>query len=427
MNISARKFRPALLLPLLLFILIPSIQGQTEEELLQSTAAIQEFVSAYRGLEFISAVPKKVQTKEETEEFLEKRISEEFSAEEISKAERLLKRLGLVPEDYDYYSSMVELMTEQLAGMYDHKEKFLAIADWIPAELQQPTLAHEMTHALQDQYYGLENYLSPDLENDDEALALASLVEGDATLVMFAYTMAPMGQKVTDIPDYVELLRQQLSFMEASSPSLASSPSYIKETMMFSYSFGAEFVKEFLLKNSWNELESLYKNPPRTTEQIMHPEKFLDEPDHPQDADAIAHRHFGDPESWENEVCSNILGEFTTYLLLKEHLDEETARKGAEGWDGDLVTLKEDLHKNSRETLQMTFCWDSEAEALEFRRAYEQYLLNKYPTPSPAPASGRDNLLRQVMAENGITITAENSAVFISTDFPVEKASSPLE
>jgi hypothetical protein len=417
MNISTLIFRPALLLTLLLFNFSTAINGQTEEELLQSTAAIQEFVSAYRGLEFISPVPKKVQTKAETTKFLKLRISEEFSAEEINKAERLLKRLDLVPEDYDYYSSMVELMTEQLAGMYDHKDKFLAIADWIPVELQQPTLAHEMTHALQDQYYGLENYLSPDLENDDEALALASLVEGDATLVMFAYTMAPLGQRVTDIPDYVELLQQQFSFMEAASPSLASSPGYIKQTLMFSYSFGAEFVKEFLLRNSWNEVESLYKNPPRTTEQIMHPEKFFGEPDLPQDASSIASLHFGTLEPWENEVCSNILGEFTTYLLLREHLGEETARKGAEGWDGDLVTLKEDLQKNFRETLQMTFCWDSEPEALEFRRAYEQYLLNKYSSQA-VPGETREGKLLRVMTNNRITLSTQGSTVFITSRFP---------
>ena len=71
----------------------------------------------------------------------------------------------------------------------------------------------------------------------------------------------------------------------------------------------------------------------------------------------------------ENEIASNILGEFTTYLLLREHLDEETARKGAAGWDGDLVTLTEEPGENSLETLRMTFCWDSESEAREFRES----------------------------------------------------------
>ncbi|MFH1966236.1 MAG: hypothetical protein ABIJ42_11975, partial [Acidobacteriota bacterium] len=173
------------------------IQAQKKEELLKSTARIQEWVTGYRGLEFLRPVPNRIQTKQQTEQFLKERIDEEFSKEEIVKAERLLKRLGLLPPDYDYYASMVELMTEQLAGMYDHKEKFLALADWLPLEMQEPVLVHEMTHALQDQHYGLEKYLSSDITNDDKALALASLVEGDASLVMFAYSMIPQGQKVT--------------------------------------------------------------------------------------------------------------------------------------------------------------------------------------------------------------------------------------
>lgn len=421
MNTPASIFRTVFVLVVLLYP-ATEIRAQKKDELLKSTARIQEWVAGYRGLEFLRPVPNRIQTKQQTEQFLKERIDEEFSKEEIVKAERLLKRLGLLPPDYDYYASMVELMTEQLAGMYDHKEKFLALADWLPLEMQEPVLVHEMTHALQDQHYGLEKYLSPDITNDDKALALASLVEGDASLVMFAYSMIPQGQKVTDIPDYVEFLEQQSAFMEASLPLFSSAPRYIKQNLMFSYSYGAEFVKDFLLKHSWDELENLYENPPQTTEQIMHPEKFLREIDIPQDADAIASRHFANPETEGIEVSSNVLGEFTTYLLLREHLDEKTARKGAAGWDGDLVTLTGPSGENSGEMLQMTFCWDSDDEASEFREAYEQYLLNKYPGHRSTVAD-RKNLVLQIKEYNGITITTEGSTVFISTSFPIEPLS----
>ncbi len=417
MNSLHRILRFAFLLAALLLFSVTEIQAQTEEELLESTAEIQNFVARYRGLEFLKPVSKRIQTKQQTEQFLKQRISEEFSEEEISKAERLLKRLDLLPADYDYYTSMVELMTEQLAGMYDHKEKFLAIADWLPLEMQKPVLAHELTHALQDQHYGLDNYLSPDVNNDDNALALSSLVEGDASLVMFAYSMLPGGEKVTDIPDYVEFMEQQSAFMEASLRLYSSAPRYVKHNLMFSYSYGTEFVKDFLLNHSWDELKNLYKNPPQTTEQIMHPEKFFDEPDLPQDARSFADQYYGSHETEVNEIASNILGEFTTYLLLREHLDEETARKGAAGWDGDLVTLTEEPGENSLETLRMTFCWDSESEAREFREAYEQYLLNRYPHQE-LPGENRGETLIKLMTNNRITMSTKGSTVFISTRFP---------
>ena len=165
MNSLRSILRFAFILAALSLYSVTETRAQTEEELLESTAEIQNFVARYRGLDFLKPVSKRIQTKQQTEQFLKQRISEEFSEEEISKAERLLKRLDLLPADYDYYTSMVELMTEQLAGMYDHKEKFLAIADWLPLEMQKPVLAHELTHALQDQHYGLDNYLSPDVNN----------------------------------------------------------------------------------------------------------------------------------------------------------------------------------------------------------------------------------------------------------------------
>jgi len=417
MKLTVNSLYRYFLLGCVLFVTASRAPAQSPEELLKSTEEIEKFVSSYRGLAFLQPVTKKVQDRQQTEAFLKKRISEEYSTEEIDGAEHLLKRLGLLPPDYDYYTAMVELMTEQLAGMYDHQEKFLAIADWLPFEMQGPILAHELTHALQDQHYGLEKYLSPDINNDDQALALASLVEGDASLVMFAFVTVPEGRKVTDVPDYIELIEQQSAFMEATLPRFAAAPRYIKQTLMFSYSYGTEFVKDFLLLHSWQELESLYRNPPSTTEQIMHPEKFFGEPDLPQDAEAAARRHFPESKSGGDQIFSNVLGEFVTYLLLREELDEETAREGAAGWDGDLVVLKKIPGTEEGEILEMTFCWDSEAEAFEFRRAYEQYLLNRYQA-IPNGANDEEGFLAMVLDENRISIVSEGSTLYISTIFP---------
>lgn len=417
MNKTLPKTIAAVALFLALLMPVPQGLAQTEKELLESTAEIEKFVTSFRGLDFLHPVPRKVQSKKQTERFLIERISEEFSEEEIDGAERLLKLLGLLPPDYDYYSSMVEMMTEQIAGMYDHQEKFLALADWIPLEMQEPILVHEMTHALQDQHYGLENFLSPDINNDDRALALASLIEGDASLVMFAYSMAPLGQAVTDIEDYVEFHEQQAVLMDSFLPLFSAAPSYIKRTIMFPYSYGSEFVKEYLLKFGWSEMEQLYQNPPSTTEQIIHPEKYFGIPELPRDAGKLAKRHFDRQESGESEIISNVLGEFTIYLMLRQHLDETASRQGADGWDGDMVTLKKISGEKSSEILQMTFCWDSEAEAHEFLEAYDQYLLKKYMNYDFS-TSEKDASLSRIKKENRIDITSDGSTVFIIQSFP---------
>jgi len=389
---------------------------ENAEKLLLSAEEIGEFVSEYRGMPFLEPVEKKVQSRKETEQFLVTRVEEEFTREEIEGAETLLKRLGLLPGDYNYYSSTVDVLTEQISGMYDYKDGFLALAEWIPLELQKPILVHEMTHALQDQHFGLENYLSPEVDNDDRAMALSALVEGDASLVMFAYTLMPEGRSVTDVPDFIELVSRQFAFMEATSPKLSSSPRYIKETIMFAYSYGAEFVKDIVAVKGWEGLNEIYRDPPATTEQIMHPEKFILSRDLPQDAEEAARKQFGDFTGQEPSPVSNVLGEFTLFLMLREHLDEKTARRGAEGWDGDYVAL----HRpgpGKDEILQMTLIWDSEFEAEEFLSVFDSYLLQRF-GESAGKKRDTDISLKSIKQKNSIDIKNEGTMVYISINFP---------
>lgn len=419
-NFFARLNNRILSVLLLIFFLsAPYAAPQDREDLLETSRVIEKFVTSYRGLHFLEDVPRKIQSKTQIEQFLISRINETFSKEEIDGAEQLLKRLDLLPPDYDYFSSMVELMTEQIAGLYDHQEKFMALADWIPIAMQEPILAHELTHALQDQHYGLDNFLSADISNDDKALALASLVEGDASLVMFAYSLDPLGQEVTSIPDYVTFYQEQNALMEAMTPGFAASPLYIKETIMFPYSYGSEFLKDYIIQHGWMEVEKLYRNPPQTTEQVMHPKKFLPEPDLPRDTEILAKQFFGKADSKEKEIATNILGEFTTYLFLRQHLNEEQSRKAAEGWDGDLITLTEKPGEAPMENLRMTFCWDSIQEAEEFLEAFKSYLVNRFgPATLPTDNSRGEEILDRIMRENRISITPRDSIIFITLQFP---------
>lgn len=383
------------------------------EELLRSAAEIQEFVSEFRGMPFLEPVEKKVQSRAQTQQFLVQRVAEEFTEEEIEGAESLLRRLGLLPDDYDYYSSTIDVLSEQISGIYDYQEEFLALAEWIPIELQKPILAHELTHALQDQHFGLENYLSPEVDNDDRALALSALVEGDASLVMFAYTLAPEGRSATDVPDYVELVKRQFAFIEATSPNLSASPRYIKETIMFAYSYGTEFVKKIVARDGWDGLEKVYLDPPSTTEQIMHPEKFLISRDLPGDAEEAARLRFGETKADDPSSITNVLGEFTLYLMLREQLDEETSRRGAEGWDGDYVVLHQS-GTGGHETLQMTLIWDSPAEAGEFVAVFDSYIAERF------GGVGREVStinLDSIKKNNRIDLKSEGSVVYISISF----------
>jgi hypothetical protein len=362
---------PAFVTGLILAFLFSS--HAASEDLLKSADEVLEAVSEIRGLEPKNPIKKGLSTREEILSYLKQRIEKEFPLEEILAEERLLKRLGLIPEDLVLYDFMLELLTEQVAGYYDPYTKTFYIADWLPLAIQKPVMAHELMHALQDQYFELEKFLEDEGDNDDQTLARNALVEGEGLLIMLEYTLRPFGRSFRDIPDLVELNRSQMPLMEAQFGVFASAPPYLKETLIFPYTYGANFLQFFLRENSWAEVATIYENLPQSTEQILHPEKYAKETDEPTVIDQSSIELPG--EDWST-VCENVLGEFTWYLLLNGAIDEETARTASEGWDGDVVLLYES--PSGLQLLVISSVWDSEADAREFYDAYSLLINKKY-------------------------------------------------
>ncbi|MGW8180077.1 MAG: hypothetical protein ACWGQW_15150, partial [bacterium] len=166
---------------LLILIFLPNFclseSELTSQELLDSAEEILAVVSELRQLQIKQPVKKGIQSKSDIRAFLLKRINEEYPQEEVQKEERLLRRLRLIPDDLDLYTFMPTLLTEQLAGYYDPDSGTFYIADWIPFVIQEPVMAHELTHALQDQHFDLAKLLERTEGNDDQTLARSALIE----------------------------------------------------------------------------------------------------------------------------------------------------------------------------------------------------------------------------------------------------------
>jgi hypothetical protein len=150
-------------------------------------------VSRLRGLKVRRSVAMGVMTRDQILAELEKRLSEEYTEDEIAAESDVLKRLGLLPRDADYKRTILELLTDQVAGFYNPLTKRLNIAAWLPLVLQRPALAHEICHALQDQHFRLKRFTRPTKDDSDRQLARAALVEGDCTGLMLEYVLVPMG------------------------------------------------------------------------------------------------------------------------------------------------------------------------------------------------------------------------------------------
>jgi hypothetical protein len=315
----------------------------------------------------------------------------------------VLKRIGLLPPDVDYEKLILDLLTEQVAGFYDPYAGKLYIADWLPLEtLQRPALAHEIEHALQDQHFNLKNFAAPIKDDNDKQLARSALAEGDGTAVMLEFEAQSMGLPVDQLPELIaQLGKQMMAGMLGSSstgaagtpatPQLDNAPGFVKETLIFPYVAGLQFIAQLRRSAPWSRIDDVFRSPPESTEQIMHPEKY------------VAHEHpvkiVPTPLAslaTKKELRRDVFGELVFKILFataplppvttpapatadkgksktpptpqpaSESKAEELAETAAAGWGGDrLVAYADPASATSAATVIDLSVWDTEGDAKE--------------------------------------------------------------
>ena len=181
----------------------------------------------------------------------------------------------------------------------------------------QIILSHELRHAMQDQYMDLHHLLPDSVGDfDDRRLALMSLVEGDATLVMERFLARRLGVDGSGL--------DLGSLTLPPSMGLPDAPPVLRDQLILPYLSGRSFTAAVWKKGGWDAVRAAWARPPTTTEQILHPDKFLSgEAARPATAPALSHGGF-------SVLADGVLGEMLTRTLLGEGSDEAAA-----GWGGD--------------------------------------------------------------------------------------------
>jgi hypothetical protein len=338
------------------------------DELLRSADEILPQLAEIRGMPARSPLAKGVKSREEIRTYLRERLESEYPPQVVEAETRLLRHLGLIPPDLDLYSFLLELMTEQIAGYYDPFEEIFYIADWLPPPMQRPVMAHELTHALQDQYFDLDRFMTPVEEDDDRTTARTAVFEGEALLTMLMWSLPEGVRDPARLPDPVQLHLAQLPLMKSEYPVFASAPAYLQQAMLFPYAWGARFVQTFLRRHPWPEIGRLYRQMPESTEQILHPEKYLETLDPPRRVELEESDAW--PTGFGETIFRNVLGEFALQRLLAHYLDERTAEEAAAGWGGDRIEWRR--AESGAEAMFLVVVWDSEADAEEFARAWRK-------------------------------------------------------
>lgn len=335
--------------------------GPYRTEVLRAIPQLEEAT----GLRFTSAPKLEERDRDAVREFLEQQFAEQLTPLELAGTEAAYKRFGMLPDTLDLRSFLLDLLTEQVAGYYDPATRVLYVVKDGPPEIISITITHELMHALQHMHFPLDTARALKGDNDRQ-VALQSMVEGQAVYEQMSIMLggSDFGMR---LPGGWDSIREQIRSAQASMPKFASAPTLLQETLLFPYISGAEFTRQFKRARPG---AVPYDPPPASTEQILHPEKYLDSvPDLPTRVS------LGEPRGAQI-IHEDNLGEFETRLFLYEHLrDVGGAASAAAGWDGDRYQLVQVAGGTGIVWLTV---WDDALEAAEFRDRMERMVERRF-------------------------------------------------
>jgi hypothetical protein len=318
------------------------------------------------------AVPRALISREKIREYVLDRMAEAISPEELRAQEVVLKKFGFLPAEFDLKGQMVDLLTEQAAAFYDYKRKRLYLASWTPSAMQDMALVHELAHALADQHFNLERFILKSGEDDDAALARGAVVEGQASWVMTEYMARQLGQSLREMPEMLKLAVQASRQSSAGFPVFGSAPLYLQQTLMFPYTDGMLFQQAVVEKSGNGAFAEIFRRPPASTQQVLHPELYFQ-------ALAPAKTALASPSlpSGYRKIAEGTLGELDHRILLEQFLGAEVAAQMAPGWRGGRYAVWEHP-KERRSILSYAVQWDSEAAAARYLERYREIAGRKW-------------------------------------------------
>lgn len=345
--------------------------GSANPEFLATADEVMNEMSEITGWKVKSPLKKTIRTREEIHAYILAEMDDEKDAKERYASTRSAEAFGLIPKNFNLDSFMVDLLTEQIAGLYDPKKHEFYIADWIQPDEQRMVMSHELTHALQDQYFHIEAWAKAAKPNDDAELARESVLEGSAMAGMLEYMLKDKGLKLRELPDFdPSVFVGDLT----DTPMLKKAPPFIKDSLMFPYFDGLRFSMTVLRTSGWTGFDAIFAKPPANTQQIMHPSLYrADKVPAPLKVDLPD----GVPGTGWTKLEENAMGEFGWKEVLKQFLDEEQGKKVAAGWDGDDYATFE--QKDTKRLMLFTRVrFNTEEQASGFFAAYREALKKKY-------------------------------------------------
>lgn len=313
-------------------------------------------------------VPCKIKSRQEIENYIRDALRKKVAPDKIKNEGKVYELLGLIPQDYDYENNLIALYSQEVGGFYDPEQKFYAMADWLNPVMQMNIAVHELTHALQDQHFNLEKMVNPTSMSSDMLLARSALAEGDASMVMLDYgrSLQDKASLISNTQDADLAVAAFVAGMLASQPNVG--PKSLRSIIIFPYVGGLGFVANALKKGGIKEVDRIFSHPPRTTEEILHPEVYYSAKD---SFELLDDPKLDISDSNYKMIFSDSLGEFVVSVLLENWLSSSEATVAARGWAGDRLVLFDGQNGTGKIVLWQ-IRWDSEKDKQEFIEAFKK-------------------------------------------------------
>ncbi len=425
------------------------ITPEEAKELFALVDQLMQFSATETGLPIKSSVKRQLTSRGEVESYLKEKFDEDEGAKRLQRGEIVLKKFGLLDHDFDLKPFLLALLKEQIEAYYDSKTKTVNMLDWISVDEQKPVLAHELTHALQDQHVDLEKWSDQTpsdpstnyrddidhLAKDEMDTAREAVAEGQATAVMMDNILKPMGKSLLKDPEVVEYIKNQMTGSD-NSPVMARAPLLLSESLLFPYREGLSFEQDLWMDQGQKAaFAGALDRPPSSTWEIINPREFekakipvvplmpdihplLDKQYKPYDIGQV--------------------GELDLHILAQLFGGDNAARDLTPAWDGGIYwagQLRNATPSEQATTKSIAFfylsAWKSEASAQAFAKLYTNSLGRKYSglhsdenASHSAHTDAQAGNVEQVFTtdEGPVVITIRGKQVFVAESFELPVA-----
>jgi hypothetical protein len=411
------------------------------KELFKSVDKIVAFASEDSGFPKRTAVKRRLVSSAEVEKFTRDQQGKEEYAQRLARSEMTMKKFGLLSRDFNLREFVVRANGKEIAAYYDDETKTISMVNWIPLERQAPILAHELTHALQDQNYDLKAWMKVEAPkpgekknnesdvNDDSIPARRAAVEGQAQIVFVDYILAPLGRSLQNTPGLLYQMEEPAVKAAADSQLLHDAPMILREMGTFPYREGLIFEGELLEKGGKQmAFSGVFARPPRNTHEVMQPTAYMNR-------EKLSQVRIPDVQQILSDKYAVYdtggVGELDVRALLKTYGNRKEADILAGSWSGGAYVAFRRTAKTATDALTTADLsllyvsrWKSPASADRFAHIYAAAIAQRYQSATPQAVTSCAGakcpaFAVQILTEEGPVIVQQwaDNTVLVSESF----------